>query len=93
MYSDSLKQLIERLQLAKEADDWDIGDICLAQCSEAVATITAAFGSSSASSNSPGLAALMGQSIAGENLELYDFGNLNFFPYLDLDVANDLQYC
>jgi hypothetical protein len=42
MCKDSLQQLMTRLREAKETDNWDMGDICLAQCRDSVAAITAA---------------------------------------------------
>jgi hypothetical protein len=38
----SLQQLMARLRQAKETDDWDMGDICLSQCNDSVAAVTAA---------------------------------------------------
>ena len=81
-----------RLHQAKETDDWDMGDICLAQCNDSVAAITAAHDMLQISEGS---SQLTRESVERREslFEAQELGTPTFLPMHNTwSFADDLQY-
>lgn len=89
----SLQKLMERLRLAKESDDWDVGDICLAQCNDPVAAISAVEDTIQGHNNDDENVAESSTRHATTNWEPLDFGSMSFLPVsAPWGATDDLQY-
>lgn len=78
---------MDRLRCAKESDEWDMGDICLAQCNDPLAAISAVQDT-----------ALGNDNTAESSIRSWDpqeFGPLSFIPGIPASVpwgSDNLQY-